>query len=67
MLKKRVFKNKGDHLVDPVEHELLYCQAVDEVNRDVYPIHLKEAAKLAALRAQVLLGDCDPNNAKDRL
>ncbi|KAJ3408544.1 cytochrome c oxidase subunit 1 [Chytridiales sp. JEL 0842] len=66
VLKKRVFKGKSDYIVDPVEHELLYAQAVDEVNRDVYTMHVKEAAKLAALRAQVLLGDFDPSTARDR-
>ena len=61
-LKKRVFKNPFEPIVDPVEHNLLYAQAVDSVNRDVFPLLVREACYLAALRAQVLLGDFNPNS-----
>ncbi|KAJ3218977.1 cytochrome c oxidase subunit 1 [Dinochytrium kinnereticum] len=66
VMKKRVFKNPKETILDPVEHNLLYCQAVDNVNRDSYMIGIRDAIKLAALRAQVLLGDCDMTSAVSR-
>ncbi|KAJ3102617.1 cytochrome c oxidase subunit 1 [Phlyctochytrium planicorne] len=66
VMKRRVFKNPKETILDPVEHNLLYCQAVDHVNRDMFMIGIRDAIKLAALRAQVLLGDCDLNTAVSR-
>ncbi|KAI8853564.1 P-loop containing nucleoside triphosphate hydrolase protein [Chytridium lagenaria] len=66
VMKKRVFRNPKETILDPVEHSLLYCQAVDNVNHDSYVIGIRDAIKLAALRAQVLLGDCDMASALPR-
>ncbi|KAJ3157501.1 cytochrome c oxidase subunit 1, partial [Irineochytrium annulatum] len=66
VMKKRVFKNPRETVLDPTEHNLLYAQAVDNVNRDVYNLSPRDAVKLAALRAQVLLGDCDHTSALSR-
>jgi hypothetical protein len=63
ILKKRIFKNPLAPVTDPVEHNLLYCQVVDNVNRDVYVINERDAIQLATLRACVLLGE---NHEKDR-
>ncbi|KAJ3333456.1 cytochrome c oxidase subunit 1 [Blyttiomyces sp. JEL0837] len=63
VFKKRVFKNPQELILDPVEHNLIYCQVVDNVNKDMYPISERDAVRLAALRAQALLGDCDAATA----
>ncbi|KAJ3022098.1 cytochrome c oxidase subunit 1 [Thoreauomyces humboldtii] len=67
VLKKRVFRDNKDEPLEPVEYGLLYAQAVDSISKDVYPISERVAMELAALRAQVLLGDCDPRAAESRL
>ncbi|KAJ3151270.1 cytochrome c oxidase subunit 1 [Geranomyces variabilis] len=68
VFKKRVFRDSHDPTepIEPVEYGLLYAQAVDGVSRDLYPISEGVAMKMAALRAQVLLGDCDVNAAELR-
>ncbi|TPX61422.1 hypothetical protein SpCBS45565_g07261 [Spizellomyces sp. 'palustris'] len=66
VLKKRVFRNIHEQVTDPVEYALLYAQAVDGVARDLYPITERVAMQMAALRAQVLLGDCDAASAEAR-
>ncbi|KAJ3153343.1 cytochrome c oxidase subunit 1 [Geranomyces michiganensis] len=68
VFKKRVFRDARDpsEPIEPVEYGLLYAQAVDGVSRDLYPITEGVAMKMAALRAQVLLGDCDVNSAELR-
>ncbi|RKO92668.1 P-loop containing nucleoside triphosphate hydrolase protein [Blyttiomyces helicus] len=59
VLKKRVFRNVQDPITDPVEYNLLYAQAVDSVARDSFPLSERVVMQMAALRAQVLLGDCE--------
>ncbi|TPX58441.1 hypothetical protein PhCBS80983_g03113 [Powellomyces hirtus] len=68
VLKKRVFRDPQDSSepVEPVEYGLLYAQAVDGVAKDLYPITERVAMQMAALRAQVLLGDCDVGAAEGR-
>lgn len=45
-----------DLTVDPVATELLYLQAVDDVLKLKYPIHVQDAHLLAALSAYVAVG-----------
>ncbi|KAJ3033378.1 cytochrome c oxidase subunit 1 [Rhizophlyctis rosea] len=66
MLKKRIFRNPHEPIVDPVEYNLLYAQTVDCVAHDMYPITDRVAAQIAALRAHILLGDCDRESAAQR-
>ncbi|KAI9204657.1 P-loop containing nucleoside triphosphate hydrolase protein [Polychytrium aggregatum] len=66
VLKKRIFKNINEPILDPVEYNLLYCQAVDNYTKDVYPVNEKTAMQLAACRAQALMGDCDKETARDK-
>lgn len=67
IMKKRVFRDVHGEITDPTEYALLYAQAVDGVAKDIYPMNEKVAMQLAALRAQVLLGDCDAASAEARL
>ena len=67
ILKKRVFRNPHEPIVDPVEYNLLYAQTVDCVARDFFPITERVAMQIAALRAHILLGDCDKESAAQRL
>ncbi len=41
---------------DPVEFNLLIHQAIDDVVSDRFPVSVAEAAYLAGLRAQAILG-----------
>ncbi|KAJ3289906.1 cytochrome c oxidase subunit 1, partial [Borealophlyctis nickersoniae] len=66
VLKKRIFRNPHDPITDPVEYNLLYAQTVDSVAKDMFPISERVAMQMAALRAHVLLGDCDKDAAAAR-
>ncbi|KAI8613158.1 P-loop containing nucleoside triphosphate hydrolase protein, partial [Chytriomyces sp. MP71] len=61
-LRKRIFKRPLESInsKDEMEIHLLCCQADHEVNMDSYPIGLREGVKLAALKAQISLGDYNP-------
>ncbi|RKP03142.1 hypothetical protein CXG81DRAFT_24249 [Caulochytrium protostelioides] len=63
VLKKRHFRNIYEPITDQIEYLLLYSQAVDAVARDQFPITLKTACQLAALRAQA--GGDAPADAQD--
>ncbi|KAJ3135556.1 cytochrome c oxidase subunit 1 [Physocladia obscura] len=65
-LKKRIFKNLEEDMYakDPREVHLLCCQVDHEVNNDVYPVGLREGVKLAALKAQIVLGDYNGSSAQ---
>ncbi|KAJ3266899.1 cytochrome c oxidase subunit 1 [Chytriomyces hyalinus] len=58
-LRKRIFRKPLESFTNKEETEihLLCCQADHEVNADIYPIGLREGVKLAALKAQISLGD----------
>ncbi|KAI9003067.1 FERM central domain-containing protein [Gaertneriomyces semiglobifer] len=66
IMKKRVFRDIQQDITDPVEYGLLFAQAVDGVTKDVYPITERTAMQLAALKAQVLFGDCTAASAEAR-
>ncbi|KAI9102028.1 P-loop containing nucleoside triphosphate hydrolase protein [Phlyctochytrium arcticum] len=65
-MKKRVFRNTQEPITDPVEYALLYAQAVDGVAKDLYPLTERVAMQMAALKAQVILGNCDAAAAEAR-
>jgi myosin-7 len=50
----------------PVELDLTFYQAVDDVANDRFPVTEEEAAYLTALRAQVVLGDFTGGSVGDR-
>ncbi|EGD81471.1 myosin-X [Salpingoeca rosetta] len=57
--KKRLFTGKPEIPAHAIEFDLLFYQAVDDVRSDRFPVTPEEAAYLAALRAQVELGNRD--------
>ena len=57
--KKRLFTGKPSVPTHAIEFDLLFYQAVDDVRNDRFPVSPEEAAYLAALRAQVELGNRD--------
>ncbi|KJE90233.1 myosin-X [Capsaspora owczarzaki ATCC 30864] len=65
--KQRLFTGPFSTPADPVEFNLVFHQAIDDVVGDRFPVTTPEAVRLAALRAQVELGDCDKQKpAADR-
>ncbi|TPX50841.1 hypothetical protein SeLEV6574_g00644 [Synchytrium endobioticum] len=56
-LRRRLFKNPQDPVLDPVEYTLLWAQATSDVANDFHHINDKVAAQLAALNAQVAFPD----------
>lgn len=63
--KQRLFLGPFITPTDEVEFNLVFHQAIDNVINDRYPVDAKDAAKLAALRAQSELGDYEgPDLAK---
>lgn len=59
--KKRIFLKPFGIPQHPVEFDLVFNQAIDDVKSDRFPVTNEEAAYLVALRAQVELGDVDPH------
>lgn len=55
--KKRMFTGQPTIPSHPIEFDLIFFQAIDDIVNDRFPITVEEAAYIAALRAQVELGD----------
>lgn len=60
VIRKRVFKNPMEDIIDPVEYNLLYNQSIEDATiKDLYSVTQYECIELAALRAQGFFGDDD--------
>jgi myosin-7 len=66
IFKKCLFLGKSSLPQHPVEFDLTFYQALDDVVNDRFPVMEDEAAYLTALRAQVELGDFQPGLVGDR-
>jgi len=64
VLKKRLFRNPQENINNLVEHELIMCQALENIKHDWYNIPLTSNQEIIALKAQVLYGDYTPENMK---
>eukprot|EP00039_Didymoeca_costata_P024022 m.9005 g.9005 ORF g.9005 m.9005 type:complete len:2048 (+) comp3994_c0_seq1:287-6430(+) len=63
--KKRLFFGPFEIPKSQVEFDLTLYQALDAVRTDAFPITVEEGCQVAALRAQVELGDWDPSTQYD--
>jgi len=64
ILKKRLFRNPQENYNNIVEHELIMCQALENIKHDWYNIPLTSNQEIIALKAQELYGDYSPENMK---
>lgn len=55
--KKRLFLGPYEIPKSPVEFDLTFYQALEDVRADVFPITVEEGCQIVALRAQVEFGD----------
>ena len=55
--KKRLFLGPYEIPQSPVEFDLTFYQALEDVRADVFPISVEEGCQIVALRAQVEFGD----------
>lgn len=65
--KKRLFLGPFQIPATQVEFDLTFWQAVDDLRTDRFPVTVEEASQLAALRAQVELGDWDSRSNYDEV
>ncbi|TPX36113.1 hypothetical protein SmJEL517_g01598 [Synchytrium microbalum] len=66
-LRRRLFKNPQDPVLDPVEYTLLWAQATTDTATDFHHVNDKVAAQLAALNAQVAFPDLKREEASLRI
>lgn len=59
IIRKRLIKNPAEEIDDPAELNLLFAQAVDDFLKDVFSVKKSQSIQLAAIRAQIVLGDMD--------
>ncbi|KAL6628638.1 P-loop containing nucleoside triphosphate hydrolase protein [Neocallimastix sp. 'constans'] len=64
ILKKRLFRNPKENITNLAEHELIICQALENIKHDWYNIPLTSNQQIIALKAQQLYGDYSPENMR---
>ncbi|ORX81933.1 hypothetical protein BCR32DRAFT_219808 [Anaeromyces robustus] len=64
ILKKRLFRNPQENITNLAEHELIICQALENMKHDWYNIPPNNIQQIIALKAQQLYGDYSNENMR---